>query len=92
MSSGEQEATDRLSRVGDLVVAARDELKDKIGRQGLVVAVVVKTFDGVSIHAALAAPTIAGSGVTTDDFVDYLHAALDIFTNKLPKREPSAGG
>lgn len=83
---------ERLRDVGRLVTAARDRLQVEVGEQGLVVAVVVRTFDGASIHVGLGSPVLIGSDLGPRDLVELLHSTVDDFLAKLPSVVPLTEG
>jgi hypothetical protein len=85
-------ATERLRDVGKLVESARDRLSREIGNHGLAVAVVVRTYDGTSIHVGLGSNILLGSSIGTQDLIEALHATMDDFLAKCPSVIPHPEG
>jgi hypothetical protein len=77
-------ATERLRDVGFLVKNMRDRLTREVGEQGLAVAVVIRTFDGTSVHVGLEQNILEGSNLGPLDLVEALHDAMDAFMARLP--------
>jgi hypothetical protein len=80
----ESTASKRLQDVGLLVAGARDRLEREVGKQGLAVAVMVRTYDGTSIHVALGSDLLPESPVGTRDLIEALHTTMSEFLAKCP--------
>lgn len=77
-------AAERLHEASLLAQQARSRLWYELSSPGLIVAVIIKTFDGTVVEVMINQAALNGGDIGTGPLVKVLHDAVESYSAKLP--------